>query len=100
MILSYIMLLIYSQLDLRVNHTLIKDQFLWVSLAQLLHPNIPNYCYLSRLIMKLPAIQDLNNYESDPEEFSRIFCKDLAIQDPEVGVSNLFTLYVTCKVNC
>ncbi|XP_022138106.1 chromatin structure-remodeling complex protein BSH isoform X2 [Momordica charantia] len=45
------------KLDLRVNNTLIKDQFLW----------------------------DLNNYESDPEEFSRTLCKDLGIEDPEVG---------------
>ncbi|KAF7837616.1 chromatin structure-remodeling complex protein BSH [Senna tora] len=47
------------KLDLRVNHTLIKDQFLW----------------------------DLNNFESDPEEFARNFCKDMDIEDPEVGVS-------------
>nr|GMC81897.1 chromatin structure-remodeling complex protein BSH [Ipomoea batatas] len=45
------------KLDLRVNHTLIKDQFLW----------------------------DLNNFESDPEEFARNFCKDMGIEDPEVG---------------
>ncbi|XP_051137277.1 chromatin structure-remodeling complex protein BSH [Andrographis paniculata] len=45
------------KLDLRVNHTLIKDHFLW----------------------------DLNNFESDPEEFAKTFCKDLGIEDPEVG---------------
>ncbi|KAL3503806.1 hypothetical protein ACH5RR_033647 [Cinchona calisaya] len=45
------------KLDLRVNHTLIKDQFYW----------------------------DLNNFESDPEEFARTFCKDMGIDDPEVG---------------
>ncbi|XAR59281.1 hypothetical protein NMG60_11015039 [Bertholletia excelsa] len=45
------------KLDLRVNHTLIRDQFLW----------------------------DLNNFESDPEEFARTFCKELGIEDPEVG---------------
>ncbi|EPS58149.1 hypothetical protein M569_16666, partial [Genlisea aurea] len=44
-------------LDLRVNHTVIKDHFLW----------------------------DMNNFESDPEEFAKLFCKDMAIQDPEVG---------------
>ncbi|XP_023538812.1 chromatin structure-remodeling complex protein BSH [Cucurbita pepo subsp. pepo] len=49
--------IITIKLDLRVNNTLIRDQFLW----------------------------DLNNYESDPEEFSRTFCKDLGIEDPEVG---------------
>ncbi|CAH2049618.1 unnamed protein product [Thlaspi arvense] len=48
------------KLDLRVNHTLIRDQFLW----------------------------DLNNFESDPEEFARTFCKELGIEDPEVGVSS------------
>jgi len=45
------------KLDLRVNHTLVKDQFLW----------------------------DLNNFESNPEEFARTFCTDLGIEDPEVG---------------
>ncbi|CAI9754258.1 unnamed protein product [Fraxinus pennsylvanica] len=45
------------KLDLRVNHTIIKDHFLW----------------------------ELNNFESDPEEFARIFCKDMGIEDPEVG---------------
>ncbi|KAL2497547.1 Chromatin structure-remodeling complex protein BSH [Abeliophyllum distichum] len=45
------------KLDLRVNHTLIKDHFLW----------------------------ELNNFESDPEEFARNFCKDMGIEDPEVG---------------
>ncbi|XP_070055972.1 chromatin structure-remodeling complex protein BSH isoform X2 [Nicotiana tomentosiformis] len=45
------------QLDLRVNHTVIKDHYFW----------------------------DLNNFESDPEEFARTFCKDMEIEDPEVG---------------
>lgn len=52
------------KLDLRVNHTLIKDQFLW----------------------------DLNNFESDPEEFARTFCKDLGIEDPEVGPAIAFAI--------
>ncbi|KAI9196692.1 hypothetical protein LWI28_026139 [Acer negundo] len=52
------------KLDLRVNHTLIRDQFLW----------------------------DLNNYDSDPEEFARTFCKDLAIDDPEVGPAVAFAI--------
>ncbi|KAG7018538.1 Chromatin structure-remodeling complex protein BSH [Cucurbita argyrosperma subsp. argyrosperma] len=47
------------KLDLRVNNTLIKDQSLW----------------------------DLNNYESDPEEFSMTFCKDLGIEDPEPAIA-------------
>ncbi|KAJ4721858.1 Chromatin structure-remodeling complex protein BSH [Melia azedarach] len=52
------------KLDLRVNHTLIKDQFLW----------------------------DLNNYESDPEEFARTFCKDMGIEDPEAGPAVAFAI--------
>ncbi|XP_047334670.1 chromatin structure-remodeling complex protein BSH [Impatiens glandulifera] len=52
------------KLDLRVNHTLIKDQFLW----------------------------DLNNFESDPEEFARTFCKDLGIDEPEVGPAVAFSI--------
>lgn len=43
-------------------------------------------------------IQDLNNFESDPEEFARIFCKDLGIDDPEVGVSITFNKMVFVKV--
>lgn len=34
-------------------------------------------------------LQDLNNFDSDPEEFARTFCKDLGIEDPEAGVSNI-----------
>ncbi|XP_015057845.1 chromatin structure-remodeling complex protein BSH-like [Solanum pennellii] len=45
------------KLDLRVNQTVIKDQFLW----------------------------DMNNFEGDPEEFARTFCEDMKIEDPEVG---------------
>lgn len=52
------------KLDLRVNHTLIKDQFLW----------------------------DLNNFESDPEEFARTFCRDMDIDDPEVGPAIAFAI--------
>ncbi|XP_071702402.1 chromatin structure-remodeling complex protein BSH [Rutidosis leptorrhynchoides] len=52
------------KLDLRVNHTLIKDQFLW----------------------------DMNNLESDPEEFARIFCEDMGIEDPEVGPAIAFAI--------
>lgn len=46
-----------QKLDLRVNKTVIKDQFLW----------------------------DVNNLESDPEDFARVLCKDLEIEDHEVG---------------
>ncbi|CAL0306916.1 unnamed protein product [Lupinus luteus] len=52
------------KLDLRVNHTLVKDHFLW----------------------------DLNNFESDPEEFARNFCKDMGIEDPEVGPAIAFAI--------
>ncbi|KAL8100520.1 chromatin structure-remodeling complex protein BSH [Apium graveolens] len=52
------------KVDLRVNNTLIKDQFFW----------------------------DLNNFESDPEEFARTFCKDLGIDDPEVGPAIAFAI--------
>ncbi|KAL7596218.1 chromatin structure-remodeling complex protein BSH isoform X1 [Lactuca sativa] len=57
------------KLDLRVNHTLIKDQFLWLN-----------------------QFQDLNNFDSDPEEFARIICEDLGIQDPEVGPAIAFAI--------
>uniref|UniRef100_A0A452XXL0 Bushy growth protein n=1 Tax=Aegilops tauschii subsp. strangulata TaxID=200361 RepID=A0A452XXL0_AEGTS len=45
------------KIDLRVNNTTIRDQFLW----------------------------DIGNLESDPEEFARTLCDDLNITDPEVG---------------
>ncbi|KAI3423359.1 uncharacterized protein J3R85_011093 [Psidium guajava] len=52
------------KLDMRVNHTLVRDQFLW----------------------------DLSNFESDPEEFARTFCRDMNIQDPEVGPAIAFAI--------
>uniref|UniRef100_A0A803M5E3 Bushy growth protein n=1 Tax=Chenopodium quinoa TaxID=63459 RepID=A0A803M5E3_CHEQI len=52
------------KLDLRVNQTLIRDQFLW----------------------------DLNNMESDPEDFAKIFCADMGIDDPEVGPAIAFSI--------
>lgn len=45
------------KLDIRVNNTVIRDQFLW----------------------------DISNLESDPEEFAKTLCKDLGIEDLEVG---------------
>jgi SWI/SNF-related matrix-associated actin-dependent regulator of chromatin subfamily B protein 1 len=39
--------------------------------------------YLSKIV----KFQDLNNFDSDPEEFARIICSDMGIEDPEVGVS-------------
>lgn len=52
------------KLDLRINHTLIRDQFLW----------------------------DLNNFESDPEEFAKTLCTDLGVHDPEVGPAIAFAI--------
>ncbi|KAL1564866.1 hypothetical protein AAHA92_07154 [Salvia divinorum] len=34
---------------------------------------------------KVVPIKDLNNFESNPEEFAKTFCKDMGIEDPEVG---------------
>ncbi|XP_028075135.1 chromatin structure-remodeling complex protein BSH-like isoform X2 [Camellia sinensis] len=34
---------------------------------------------------KIVPIKDLNNFDCDPEEFARTFCRDLGIEDPEVG---------------
>ncbi|KAL3691764.1 hypothetical protein R1sor_005415 [Riccia sorocarpa] len=45
------------RLDIRVNNTVVHDQFLW----------------------------DVNNFESDPEGFARGLCKDLQLEDPEVA---------------
>ena len=36
--------------------------------------------------------QDMNNFDSDPEDFAKTFCDDMGIQDPEVGVSKTTTL--------
>ncbi|XP_078446461.1 transcription regulatory protein SNF5, putative (BSH) [Wolffia australiana] len=49
--------IVLLKVDLRVNNTIIRDQFQW----------------------------DLGNLDSDPEEFARTFCRDLNINDPEVG---------------
>lgn len=38
-------------------------------------------------VSKFVKFQDLNNFDSDPEEFARTFCRDMGIEDPEVGVS-------------
>ncbi|XP_020267508.1 chromatin structure-remodeling complex protein BSH isoform X2 [Asparagus officinalis] len=45
------------KLDVRVNNTVIRDQFLW----------------------------DISNFEKDPEEFAKSLCEDLNIEDPEVA---------------
>ncbi|GJX27954.1 chromatin structure-remodeling complex protein BSH isoform X1 [Tanacetum coccineum] len=78
------------KLDLRVNHTLIKDQFLW-------KPRPYSLCIVSVLeptLIKtdLNQFQDMNNFESDPEEFARIFCEDMGIVDPEVGPAIAFAI--------
>lgn len=40
----------------------------------------------TKMQFDLSILQDLNNFESDPEEFARTLCKDLGVEDPEVGV--------------
>lgn len=45
------------KLDLCVNSTVVRDQFLW----------------------------DLGNFDSDPEDFAKTFCDDMNITDPQVG---------------
>ncbi|KAH7298481.1 hypothetical protein KP509_25G045800 [Ceratopteris richardii] len=52
------------KLDLRVNSTIIWDQFLW----------------------------DLGNFDSDPEEFARCLCKDLELEVSEVGPALAFAI--------
>ncbi|CAI0441019.1 unnamed protein product [Linum tenue] len=41
---------------------------------------------------KIVPIKDLNNFDSDPEEFSKTFCNDLGIEDPEVGPAVAFAI--------
>ncbi|KAK9128673.1 hypothetical protein Syun_017470 [Stephania yunnanensis] len=35
---------------------------------------------------KIVPLKDLNNFDSDPEEFARTLCKDLDIRDAEVAL--------------
>ncbi|CAN1179301.1 Chromatin structure-remodeling complex protein BSH [Linum perenne] len=79
------------KLDLRVNHTLIKDQFLWV---RLVHPALDKIDEKNTMLIvsALYNAQDLNNFDSDPEEFSKTFCTDLGIEDPEVGPAVAFAI--------
>ncbi|EXB80272.1 Chromatin structure-remodeling complex protein BSH [Morus notabilis] len=41
---------------------------------------------------KIVPIKDMNNFESDPEEFAKTFCKDLGIEDPEVAPAIAFAI--------
>ncbi|KAI5415409.1 chromatin structure-remodeling complex protein BSH isoform X2 [Lathyrus oleraceus] len=41
---------------------------------------------------KIIPIKDLNNFDSDPEEFARTFCRDMGIEDPEVGPAVAFAI--------
>lgn len=43
------------------------------------------------------GFQDLNNFESDPEEFARTFCRDQGIEDPEVGVRTAYNYSIYKK---
>lgn len=91
----------YFQLDLRVNHTLIRDQFLWVSFnSRLFHLIFSIPPALTLGFIRFEGFQDLNNFESDPEEFAKTFCADLGIQDPEVGVSHHISFLNKCKGLC
>ncbi|KAK9143470.1 hypothetical protein Syun_012870 [Stephania yunnanensis] len=36
---------------------------------------------------KIVPLKDLNNFDSDPEEFARTLCKDLDIRDAEVALA-------------
>ncbi|KAL6294051.1 hypothetical protein ACE6H2_002193 [Prunus campanulata] len=81
------------KLDLRVNHTLIRDQFLWVSFnSRLFHLVFSIPPALTLGFIRFEGFQDLNNFESDPEEFAKTFCADLGIQDPEVGPAIAFSI--------
>ena len=44
-------------------------------------------CCFVFYVSKIFEFKDSNNFESDPKEFARLFCKDTGIEDPEVGVS-------------
>ncbi|XP_017973987.1 PREDICTED: chromatin structure-remodeling complex protein BSH isoform X5 [Theobroma cacao] len=84
--------LVPIRLDIEVDGQRYKDAFTW-------NPNDPDsevVMFARRTVKDLKlapgfipqivqSIQDLNNFESDPEEFSRTLCKDLGIEDPEVG---------------
>lgn len=53
---------------------------------QFFHEILPYIGFYSHY-RNVQTFQDLNNFESDPEEFAKTFCKDMGIEDPEVGVS-------------
>jgi SWI/SNF-related matrix-associated actin-dependent regulator of chromatin subfamily B member 1 len=79
------------QIDLRVNNTVIRDQFLWVCTCIVVIFGSPHVLIIaltpiySTLLLPLGG-QDIGNLDSDPEEFARTLCDDLNITDPEVGV--------------
>lgn len=78
-----------------MNNTLIKDQFLWVrcrDIKLLRSLGVECFLVLNRFVMTI--LQDLNNFESDPEEFARTFCREMEIEDPEVGVRYPCSSYV------
>lgn len=53
--------------------------------------NVIDFWVLREYLMD--RFKDLNNFESDPEEFAKNFCKDMDVQDPEVGVSTANLLH-------
>ncbi|XP_073104645.1 chromatin structure-remodeling complex protein BSH isoform X3 [Elaeis guineensis] len=84
--------LIPIRLDIEIDGQRYKDAFTW-------NPNDPDsevVSFAKRTVkdLKLPptfmtqiaqSIQDVSNFETDPEEFARTLCEDLNIEDPEVG---------------
>ncbi|XP_039028029.1 chromatin structure-remodeling complex protein BSH-like isoform X3 [Hibiscus syriacus] len=84
--------LIPIRLDIEVDGQRYKDAFTWNPYD----PDSEVVMFAKRTVKDLKlspgflpqivqSIQDLNNFDSDPEEFARTLCKDLGIEDPEVG---------------
>ncbi|KAJ7980489.1 chromatin structure-remodeling complex protein BSH [Quillaja saponaria] len=49
-------------------------------------------CFTGEKIVPIKFLWDLNNFESDPEEFARTFCRDMGVEDPEVGPAIAFAI--------
>ncbi|EFJ24137.1 hypothetical protein SELMODRAFT_414950 [Selaginella moellendorffii] len=81
------------KLDLRINNIVIRDQFLWVKLTREFFVGLKTDA----------PVQDVGDFESDPEGFARGLCKDLEIEDPEVAPGIAFAireqLYEIAKQN-
>ena len=55
------------------------------------------YAFKKKKSRDTAKFQDMNNFESDPEEFAKTFCKDLDIEDPEVAVSSGYSVALVSK---